>query len=111
NSVFSVRQRASAELAKHGELIQLPLQKYLETAPSLEAQRRATKLLDKIKEPPLTPDRLRSLEGVELLELLATPEARKALEQLARDGLIAQIRLAAAEAIGRLTREKQKTGK
>jgi len=104
SSVFSDRHRASVELAKFGELIQVPVQKYLVKSPSLEASRRAAKLLDRLQDPPLTPDRLRALEAIELLELLRTPEARKMLEDIAHDSLIAQIRLAAGEALERLKR-------
>ena len=48
-----------------------------------------------------------SLEAIELMELLRTPDARKALEELSRDALIAQIRLAAAEALERMNRPER----
>lgn len=101
---YSVRQKATVELSTYGELIQVPLQKYVTKNLSPEAQRRATRLLDKLKDPALTADRLRSLEAIEILELVRTAEARQALEELARDSLLAQIRLSAIEALDRLKR-------
>ncbi len=104
---FAARQKATTELAKYGELVQVPLQKLIAKNPSLEATRRAGKLLEKLKDPELTPDRLRSLEVIEILEALRTPEAHSALEEIARDALIAQIRLAALEALDRARREEK----
>lgn len=41
-------------------------------------------LLDKLPGPVTSPDRLRILRGVEVLEAIGSPEARRALEALAR---------------------------
>jgi hypothetical protein len=46
-------------------------------------RRRATRLLEQIGRE-ITPGQLRSLRAVEVLERLGTPEARTALEDLAR---------------------------
>ena len=104
NPTFALRQRASKELAKLGELIQPDLEKYLATKPSLEGSRRAQKLLERLHDPELTPDRLRCLETIEILEILHTPQAQRLLEEIARDGLINQIRIAAQESLERLKR-------
>jgi len=101
---FQVRQRASQELAKFGELIQPDLEKYVAGKPSLEGNRRVQKLLERLRDPELTPDRLRCLESIEILEILHTPEARGLLAEFARDALIKQIRTAAREALERLKR-------
>jgi len=101
---FQVRQRASQELAKFGELIQPDLEKYVAGKPSLEGNRRVQKLLERLRDPELTPDRLRCLETIEILEILHTPEARGLLAEFARDALIKQIRTAAREALERLKR-------
>src|SRR5262249_42499949 len=55
---FQVRQKATLELAKYGELAEVPLRKLLASRPSAEAEQRATKLLDKLKEPVLSPERV-----------------------------------------------------
>jgi hypothetical protein len=105
DEAYTVRQKAFLELSKYGELAEVPLRKLLEGQPSLEAQSRANKLLAKLREPDLSPDRLRALEALDLLETLATSEARQALEEIKRDALIARIRQEAAEATRRLKQE------
>jgi WD40 repeat protein len=105
---FPTRQKAWLELAGLGELIKPALDKYLAAKPSLEGGRRAQKLLDRLRNPDLTPDRLRCLETIEILEILQTPEARAVLQEIARDALVSQVRLAAQEALERLQRPKAK---
>jgi hypothetical protein len=108
NPMYPIRQKASQELAKLGEFTQMKLEKYLATQPALEGERRAKKLLERLIDPELTPDRLRCLEAIEILEILKTKETRAVLEEIARDGLMAQIRLAAREALQRLGRDEPK---
>jgi hypothetical protein len=106
---FAVRDKAAKELLTAGEMAIVPLQKTLEKPPSEEARYRAELLLKKIKEPVLTPDRLRVLEAIELLEQLRTAEACKLLESIAAEALIVQIRqeaLAALQRMSRATEEK-----
>jgi hypothetical protein len=100
--VYSVRSRAFAALMKQGELAEPRLRKLLAAKPSLEAERRANQLLAKIAEPDLSPDRVRALEVIELLEWLHTPETRRLLEEVARDGLIRRLRAEATDALRRL---------
>jgi hypothetical protein len=101
---YQTRRRASQELARAGEVIKSTLEKYLAGKPSLEGERRAKKLLERIPDLAAHPDRLRCLETIEILEILKTKEARGLLEELARDALIAQLRQAAQEAAARLNR-------
>jgi hypothetical protein len=91
-------------LARAGEAVKSALEKYLAGKPSLEGERRAKKLLERIPDLAAHPDRLRCLETIEILEILKTKEARGLLEELARDALIAQLRQAAQEAAARLNR-------
>ena len=99
---YTVRNRAYAELAKHGELVEPRLRKLLAGKPSAEAARRVQQLLARLQEPGLSPDRARARDAIELLEWLHTPAARRVLEQVARDGLLRQLRTEAAEALRRL---------
>jgi hypothetical protein len=108
--VYAVRNRAFAALLKQGELAEPRLRKLLAARPSLEAERRANQLLAKLQEPDLSPDRVRALEVIELLEWLHTPEARRALQEVARDGLIRRLRGEAAEALRRLEAQPAATG-
>jgi hypothetical protein len=100
-SAYTVRQKAFAELAKYGELAEVLLRKLLAGKPSAEAERRAHQLLARLKEPALTPERMRALEAIELLAALERPEARRVLEELAREALIPRLRAEAAEALQR----------
>jgi hypothetical protein len=77
---FAVREMASAELAKLGDAAETALQNVLTGAPTAEKRRRAEALLAKIAEP--SGDRLQSLRALEILERLASPEARKLLKTL-----------------------------
>jgi sugar lactone lactonase YvrE len=101
---YAVRQRASTELARMGEPIKPALEKHLATKLELEGERRLNKLLERLQDPGLDPDRIRCLEAIEILEALHTPAARTILEELARDSLIDQIRRAAKDALDRLSR-------
>jgi hypothetical protein len=99
---YAVRQKAFAELAKYGEVVEAPLRKFVAGKPSNEAERRANQLLDRLKEPGLTPDATRCMEALELLEWLGSDAARRTLEEVARDGLIRRLRTEADDAVRRL---------
>jgi hypothetical protein len=80
---FAVRQRASAELAKLGRLAEKDLRDARKKDPSPEAKRRLDALLDALSAgAPPSPEQLRAVRGVAVLEHLGTPEARKALDKL-----------------------------
>jgi RNA polymerase sigma factor (sigma-70 family) len=83
---FDARSGASAELEKLGRLAEPALKRLLEGKPSPEARRRAQAILKRVKLSPRSLSRLqlRDLRALEVLEGLARPEARKALEALAR---------------------------
>ena len=83
NKQFAVRQRAEQELANLGELAMAALQECLTGKPSLEVRQRVEQLLARVPGDPPPPDRLRALQGLEALERIGTPEARKAIEILA----------------------------
>jgi WD40 repeat protein len=82
---FDVREKASAELGKLGVDAALALRRLLERRPSPEARARARRLLARIPEGDLkrvmNPGWVRRAVGV--LRRLATPAARRALEELA----------------------------
>jgi hypothetical protein len=68
-----------------GDLAALDLQKALDTRPSLEMHRRIERLLERLNATRyLPPDLLRGLRGLEVLERINTPQARKAVEGIAR---------------------------
>jgi hypothetical protein len=84
---FAAREKATDDLAKLGAPAGPALRKALEETRSAEARRRLELLLEKLKESALSPDRLRQLRAVEVLEHIGTPEARRLLETLAGGAL------------------------
>jgi hypothetical protein len=81
---FAERQRASAALARLGELAEPALRRLLVEKPSLEAYRRAERLLARLERGPLTPEQLRAARAVAVLERVGSAEARRVLEGLAK---------------------------
>jgi hypothetical protein len=78
---FSVRERATAELEKLGPLAAPALAQVVLETKSMEARRRAVKLLEKVRSSsPL----LREQRGVEVLVRMGTSDARQLLERLAK---------------------------
>jgi RNA polymerase sigma factor (sigma-70 family) len=98
---YATREKAAKGLAAAGESAIVPLQRLLEKPPSIEAAKRAEAILQKLPEPALTPERLRALEAIGLLEQLRTPEASALLQEIARDALDAPVRRAARQAVER----------
>jgi hypothetical protein len=83
---FRVREEATAALEKAGQWAEPALRKVLTGKPPLEVKRRVEQLLAKRETADvLPPDSgwLQALRGVEALERLGTPEARRVLETLA----------------------------
>ncbi len=79
---FDRREKAAAELEKMGEAAEPVLRAALADKPSLEVRRCLEHLLEKVN-PALSPQRMRALRAVEVLEHIATPEARELLQALA----------------------------
>jgi WD40 repeat protein len=81
---FKARNVATNELEKLGELAIPALKKVLAGQPTLETQRRVESLLEKLTTRFLSPEQVRLVRAVEVLEDLATPEGRQILEALAQ---------------------------
>jgi WD40 repeat protein len=82
NDEFTVREKATLELERLGELAAPALRKALENDPSPEARRRIEKLLGQVDSIVVSGTALRMTRALEVLEHVGTPEARKALETL-----------------------------
>jgi WD40 repeat protein len=82
---FAVRDRASAELRRQGRLVEPALRQAVAARPGPEVLHRLELLLSELgnEEIGLTGERLRAYRAVQLLEIVGTPEARRALERLA----------------------------
>lgn len=82
---FPIRQKATAELARFDEAVAPLLREALLGAPplSLDARRRVLQLLDDIANPIASPERMRAVRAIEVLESIGTPAARELLRELA----------------------------
>jgi RNA polymerase sigma factor (sigma-70 family) len=100
---FAVREQASRELTEIRGIAEDALRRARETGPSPEVRRRAGQILEKL---PLTasPEHLRRFRALEVLEVLATPGARRLLAELAGGAPGAMLTREAEASLGRLTR-------
>src|SRR5579883_563060 len=82
---FARREAASHDLAKLGVEAAPALRKELEANPSLEKRRRVQALLDGLAcQTEMTPDALRQLRAIQVLEQIGSPDARQILTSLAK---------------------------
>jgi WD40 repeat protein len=98
---FAERDAATKELAKLGEQVHPALRRALEGEPSQELRKRVEALL---AAPRLSPrgDQLRTLRAIQVLETLATPEARDLLRKLAGGAKGARETVEASETLARM---------
>jgi hypothetical protein len=83
DSHFKVRQKAERELEEMGDLAASALRNLLAGKPSVETRRRVERLLDRLDGPITGAKILSAYRGIEVLEHIGTPEARRVLEALA----------------------------
>ncbi|MBL8797042.1 MAG: sigma-70 family RNA polymerase sigma factor [Planctomycetia bacterium] len=95
---LATRQEAAASLEKLGELAEPAVVRALEEKPGLEARQRLEQVRDKLLLGTPRPETVQGLRTLEVLERIATPEARAAIQKLAEGASGA-----------RLTREAQAT--
>lgn len=100
---FAVRQSATRELEKFGDLAEPALQQALKQNPSVEVHNRIQSLLAALVVL-RSADRLRTLRAVRVLELIGTPEAREVLHILSRGATAARETQAAQATLQRLSR-------
>jgi hypothetical protein len=98
---FAVREQATKELEALADLAAAALDERLAGKASLEAQRRLEALREKLDGPP-PPPLLRALRAVEVLEHIATPEARQLLAALAAGAPGHRLTAEAAASVQRL---------
>jgi hypothetical protein len=102
---FARREEASRELAKLGIEAEPALRKALEGNPSLELRRRVEALLGEMTcQTEMTPDALRQLRAIQVLEQIGSPQARQILSALAQGAPAAPATRDAAAALTRLDR-------
>jgi WD40 repeat protein len=101
---FTMRQRATAELAKVPADWEWVLLEYLSDRPTLESRRRLEPVLESKGLQEWSPGMLRSIRAVQVLERIGTDEARMLLRQLAGGVPSARLTQEARAALGRLER-------
>lgn len=79
---FPVRQEAVRRLEEHYELAETALRRTLREQPSLEARRRIEELIERMVNKPISPDMLRSLRAIEVLETIGSRAAGEVLASL-----------------------------
>ncbi|WP_020469833.1 WD40 repeat domain-containing protein [Zavarzinella formosa] len=100
---FAVREAASLELARRDDCVEHELRAALKKPVSTEQQERLTLLVKKLdSRTQLSPDILRALRGVWLLERLGTPAARRRLTEIAAGPPDERVTLEAMAALDRL---------
>jgi WD domain, G-beta repeat len=101
---FVVRKEAERQLETLGLLAAPSLSQVLVGKPSLEMRRRVERLLALIEDERSAPEELRVIRAIEMLEHLATNEARQLLDRLASGARGARQTEAARAALTRLRR-------
>jgi RNA polymerase sigma factor (sigma-70 family) len=103
---FAVRNEAEKELDKLGEAAKEVCRKALDGKSSPELRRRLERLLEKQERETWypSPQRLRLLRALEILERAGTPEARRTLEIVAKGSPAAQLSQEAKASFDRLSR-------
>jgi hypothetical protein len=99
---FTVRDEATRELEKLGELAEAALRAALAARPELEPRRRMERLLEKRNGQVLSLEALRTLRALEVLEHAGTAEAKTLLAELAKGAPEARLTREARAALERL---------
>jgi RNA polymerase sigma factor (sigma-70 family) len=102
---FAVRERASTDLERLGEVAEPALRQALRGNVSAEVRRRLGEVLDRLQV--WSPERLRADRALEALERVGTPEAREVVAKLARDSSGTWTGTAARDTLRRLERRKR----
>lgn len=99
---FEKREAAQRDLEKFVDTAEAELLRTLASKPAPETQRRIEDILERTRE--LSPERLRTLRALEVLEQVGSPEARALLERLAQGLPEARLTQTAKAALQRLQR-------
>jgi hypothetical protein len=103
---FAVREKATKELRKLGALAEPACRKALVSRPTLEMRRRLEYLLEDLTSWRPSPEILRQLRAIEVLERIGTAEAQKLLESLVGGAAGAWLSQEAQAAVERLQAQR-----
>jgi hypothetical protein len=103
---FALRQKATEELEKIGELAETALRKVLAGQPGLELRQRVDNLLDLlVSNRPPSANRLQIVRALEVLERIGNAEARSVLDKLGQGAPLARQTREARAALARLAKQ------
>ncbi len=104
SKTFKAREHAFKELKKLGARVEPELRQALQKQPSGEARRRLEQLLAAVEQHPATPDELRQLRALAVLEWIGDAEAQALLTRLAGGAPGAWLTTQAQDCLQRLRR-------
>jgi hypothetical protein len=104
NKRYTVRATAERELFMLGADAESGLRETLKRPPSLEQARRVSRILERLKDQPVSGETFRDLWAIELLERQATPGARDLLHVLTKGAAGAWVTEEAKASLRRLAR-------
>jgi hypothetical protein len=102
--VFDVRRKATAAMTRLDWSAEPVLRQVLARKPSLEVRRRVEALLARLEAPITSPESLRALRAVAVLEYIGNPAARQVLQTLAGGAAEARLTQEARASLDRLAR-------
>jgi WD40 repeat protein len=103
---FDVREKATSDLDRAGQQARGALVRLVSNPPSLEARRRAQKLLARLDRAAVAPETLLAMRGVQALEYIGTADARRVLRRLATGAGGPRLQEEARLAVRRMSQEK-----
>jgi hypothetical protein len=102
---YAVREKATHELEKLGPVARPALRQVLKAPPSPEVRRRVQGLLPALRpsdEETLSPEQLRALRAIQVIEYIGNPEAKHLLQALAEKAADRRLREESMAALKRL---------
>lgn len=102
---FSIRQKAARELRALGDVVESAARKILAGKPSVEQRLRVKELLQELDRV-CSPERLRGLRALEVLEHIGTPDAQRVLNTLAKGAPTARLTQEAKASLERLAKRR-----
>jgi hypothetical protein len=103
-NAFATRDKAKRELERLGDLALPALRELHKKPPSLETKRLLDDLIPKLEGPATSPDLLRELRAIEVLEQIGNAQARQVLETISHGADQHRTTIAARDALRRLKR-------
>ncbi len=104
SDAFTFRTNATDKLKALGDEVEDALRLALKKNPDAESHHRLERLLKELMHPVLTPDQVREVRAIEVLERIGNTQAREVLNKLAKGGRTTRRALEAQAALERLNR-------